>query len=296
GKLETLKSFRSLNPEKYDVSINVHPQTRIHYRLAAWLISAPIRISHEYECFGMFDKRLVNRTVPQAYEEHTIRNNRRLLPLAGAEELNERLEMEIFLTPEEDQWAEGFLKAHDLLGRRKLGIHVGSGGTKNLRLKRWPLANYIELIRRLNKERPDLNILLFGGPEEVEDHEKILAVADRKHVFPVTSKNLREAAALIKRCDSFLSVDTALMHVASAVKVPLQIVIEAPTLNKTNLPFGNPYTLVGNPAIKGRHLEYYRFDGKDIKGRRKDLLALMAAVSVTRVLETVDRALPQIIR
>ena len=51
--------------------------------------------------------------------------------------------------------------------------------------------------------------------------------------------SVRETAALMKRCSAFLSVDTALMHIAAAVKVPNQIVIEAPTLNVTNWPYGN---------------------------------------------------------
>jgi hypothetical protein len=74
------------------------------------------------------------------------------------------------------------------------------------------------------------------------------------------------------------------------------MVIEAPTLNKTNLPFGNTYTLIDNPAIKGRHLDYYRFDGKDIKGTHEELVELMNAVSVTKVFQVVDRSLPYLIR
>ena len=66
------------------------------------------------------------------------------------------------------------------------------------------------------------------------------------------TQNLRETAALIKRYNAFLSVDTALMHIAATVKVPDQIVIEAPTLNATNLPFGSQFTLVKNPVVAGR--------------------------------------------
>jgi ADP-heptose:LPS heptosyltransferase len=64
-------------------------------------------------------------------------------------------------------------------GKKILGVHVGSGGTKNLPLKRWPLKNYAGLVRQLNKERPDIHILLFGGPEEAKDHQVVLAQANR---------------------------------------------------------------------------------------------------------------------
>ena len=58
-------------------------------------------------------------------------------------------------------------------------MHVGSGGTKNLPLKRWPLKNYAGLVRRLNQERPDIRVLLFGGTEEINDHPLVLAQASR---------------------------------------------------------------------------------------------------------------------
>ncbi len=289
GKLETLWFLWSLRKNRYDVSINTHPQSRIHYRVAARIVGAPLRISHEYECFGWLDRQLVNRTLPQDYSRHSIENNLAILPLLGAKTKLSSHEIEIFLTPDEENWAEDFLAGHKLAGRKLLGVHVGSGGTKNLPLKRWPLKNYAGLIRRLNRERQDLCILLFGGPEETKDHQVILAQAERDRTLQVGAGNLRKAAALMKRCDAFLSVDTALMHLAAAMKVPKQIVIEAPTLNTTNLPYGNPFTLVKNPVVAGRNLDYYRYDGGDIKGTREELLACMASITVEKVFDTINK-------
>ena len=289
GKLAALQFFWSLRRAHYDVSINTHPQSQRLYRIAARIVGASTRISHEYECFGAPDRWLVNRTLPQDYTRHSIENNFDALPLLGAQKKLSTHEVEIFLTLGEEKWADDFLADHQLAGGKLLGIHVGSGGTKNLTLKRWPLKNYAGLIRRLNRERRDLSVLLFGGPGEAGDHEVILAQTDRDRVFQVGSKNLRQAAALMKRCHSFLSVDTALMHLAAAVKVPGQIVIEAPTLNATNFPYGNPFTLVNNPVVNGRGLDFYRYDGGDIKGTRKELLACMASVKVEDVFATVTK-------
>ena len=289
GKLQALRFFWSLRRERYDISINTHPQSRTHYRIAARIVGATTRISHEYECFGALDRRLVNRTLPQDYTRHSIENNLDVLPLLGAQKKLPAYEIEIFLTPVEEKWADDSLADHKLTGQKLLGVHVGSGGTKNLPLKRWPLKNYAGLIRRLNRERRDISVLLFGGPDEVNDHEVILTQTDRDRVFQVGAENLRQAAALMKRCHSFLSVDTALMHQAAAVKTPAQIVIEAPTLNVTNLPYGNPYTLVKNPVVNGRGLDFYRYDGGDIKGTREELLACMASVKVEDVFAAVTK-------
>ena len=289
GKFEAVKFLWSLRREGYQLSINTHPQSRIHYRIAAWLAGAEVRISHEYECFNALDRWLVTGTLPQDYTRHSIENNFDVLPLIGAQKKLPAHEMEFFLTPSEERFADDFLVKHKLFGQKILGIHVGSGGTKNLPLKRWPVKNYAGLVRQLNKERPDIHVLLFGGPEEKKDHEIVLAQANRELTQEAKTKNLRETAALMKRCSAFLSVDTALMHIAAALRVPNQIVIEAPTLNVTNWPFGNNFTLVKNPVVNGRGLDFYRYDGGDIKGTREELLACMESVKVADVFATVTK-------
>lgn len=289
GKLEAFRFLWALRRNHYGVSINTHPQSRMHYRIAARIVGAPVRVSHEYECFNWLDRKLVNQVLPQDYSRHSVENNLDVLPLLGANVKLPSHEIEIFLTPDEERWADDFLADRKLAGQKILGVHVGSGGTKNLPLKRWPLKNHAGLIRRLNKERPDIRVLLFGGPEETKDHQVVLAQSNRDLTLEAKTQNLRQTAALMKRCSAFLSVDTALMHLAAAVKVPNQIDIEAPTLNATNLPYGNPFTLVKNPAIAGRNLDYYRYDGGDIKGTREELIACMAAIKIEDVFATVTK-------
>jgi ADP-heptose:LPS heptosyltransferase len=288
GKLEALSFLRALRKNDYDISISTHPQSRIHYRIAAWLAGARTRISHEYECFGVFDSWLVNQTLPQDYLRHAAENNLAVLPLINAAQKLPTHELEIYLTADEQKWADDFLAQNGLAEKKWLGVHVGSGGTKNLALRRWPLENYIELTRRLQAEK-NLPVLFFGGPEEKLAHEKIQAALPSA-IFPPT-KNLRQAAAVIRRARAFLSVDTALMHVAAAMKVPAQIVIETPTWNKPIEPYGNPFTLVKNPAVAGRNLEFYRYDGGDIKGTREKLLACMESVTVDLVYQSVQTGL-----
>ena len=291
GALKTLPFLLPLRREHYDISLNAHTQGRIHYRVIARIIGATLRVSHRYEGTPRLDSLLVHRTVPEDYTVHSIENNNRLLPLIGAKPLLPSHDMEVYLTPAEEQWANDFIVAKHLASRKRLGIHVGSGGTKNLALKRWPLEHYIELLQRLAMSRSDVAMLLFGGPEEQEAHARIRAEVPGGNILIPETANLREAAALMKHCDAFLSVDTALMHLAAAVKVPNQIVIEAPTLNPTNLPSGNSFKLVRNPAINGRNLEYYRYDGGPIRGTNEELVALMKSVQVEDVYSIVAAVL-----
>jgi ADP-heptose:LPS heptosyltransferase len=290
-KIGALKFLLKLRWADYDISINVFPQSRRHYRLVARFINAPVRISHEYECSGGLDRWLVNKTVPQDYSLHAVENNLALLSLLDVKPRLSQYRYELFLTDVERAWAVDFIARQNLYWRPRLGIHVGSGGTKNLALRRWPLENYIELVRRLRQKEPGLAILFFGGPQEQADHEKIKSALGGENLFFPKTENLRQTAALIGGCDLFLSVDTALMHLAAAMKVKGQIVIETPTWNKPIEPYANPFALVKNPAVAGRNLEFYRYDGCGIQGSREELQRCMESVTVEEVQATVERVL-----
>lgn len=274
-----LRFIRKLRKENYDISINTYPQSKREYRIIARLIGAPVRLSHRHECSTWLDSLLVNRQIDQDYSVHCIQNNLNLLRLLDQPLPTQPVDCEIFFTPAERQWAEEWVRRPELEGKRLVAMHVGSGKTKNLILKRWPLENYIELIRKLLPAYPDIQIVLFGGPEEQDDNAQILQAIQDPRLVPAKSRSLKEAAALLGKCHLFLSVDNAFMHLAAAMKAPRQIVIESPTFNKTIEPWLRPYRLVPNPMVAGRNLEYYLYDGKDIKGSREHLLACMRSIT-----------------
>jgi ADP-heptose:LPS heptosyltransferase len=291
GPLKSLPFLYQLRRSGYDVSINVHTLGRIHYRAVARFLGARLRLSHEYPNHGWLDRLLVNRTVPEDYLVHSVENNNRLLALLGKRPLLAKHEFELFLSTEERRWAENFIATSRLTGRKRLGIHIGSGGTKNLRLKRWPFARWRELITQVNRTSPELAVLLFGGPEEQKENAEILGASPGATVFAPVTGNLRQAAALMAHCDAFVSVDTALLHLAAALKVPNQVVIEAPTLNATNVPWQTDYRLIRNPVVNGRNLDYYRYDGGPIRGTDEELLRCMESIKVEDVFRAVSDAL-----
>ncbi len=291
GRLGTLRFLAGLRRERYDVTVNTHPQSKIHYRIAARLLGAPQRLSHIYDNWTQLDRLLVNRTLPQDYSAHSIENNLRLLRLLDKQPVLPEHDFELYLSEDELGRGQAFVNDLQLAGRRLVGIHVGSGKTKNLALKRWPLSNWVALVKHIIQEQPALTLLLFGGPEEKEDNQEILRAAGSSRVVSPPTRNVREAAALLRHCVSFISVDNALMHFAAAMKVPKQILIESPTFGATLEPYRRPYFLVKNPAVHGRNLEFYRYDGQGIRGSQEELVKCMMAVTVQDVYQTLLQAL-----
>jgi len=286
-----IKFLGSIRRERYDVSINVHPQGKIEYRVIARLIGARLRVSHRYENYSRIDRLFINRSIDQDYSVHCVENNFRLLPLIGMEETKEPIDIELVLSSEDQEWARQFVISRALESRLRIGIHVGSGTTKNLILKRWPVENFITVIKTLLAECPQATVLLFGGPEELKDNQHILAEIKDTRLLPVPSRSLKQAAALLPHCDLFMSVDNVFMHLAAAMKVPEQIVIESPTFNKTIEPYHRPFRLVSNPMVAGRSLDYYRYDGRDVQGGTEHLLACMRSITPEAVLNVAREAI-----
>jgi ADP-heptose:LPS heptosyltransferase len=288
GLFGALTFLRSVRRQRYDVSINTYPQSRIEYRLVARFIGASKRLSHIYDRWTLADRLLIRHAVRQDYNSHAVDNNLNLLSLLGVAPKLSHHNYELFLSADERKFAQQFLGDD---ARRILGIHVGSGTTKNLALRRWPIDSWVELIGRVLNECPQVRVFLFGGPDELEDHKTILGRLGTQRVTVPETKNFRHAAALLEKCHAFISVDTSLMHLAAAANVPNQFVIETPTFNKTVEPYGRPFTLIRNPMVAGRNLEYYRYDGKGIRGGPEHLAACMRSVTVTAVFEAIEPAL-----
>lgn len=286
GRLSSVARCLALRRRRYDLSINTHTQGRRGYRLIARLIGARERLSHEYENQSWLDRWLVTRSLPQDYSLHVMDNNARLIGLLGLTPRLSSAGYEVFLSDEERQWASGWLERRNLVGRPWLGIHTGSGGTKNLALRRWPVSHYAALIREWTCRHPSIPIVLFGAQEERALHARLREAG--AEFMEAESPGLRQAMALVGHAQAFLSVDTVFMHIAAAMGVPRQWVIETPTLNRPVHPRRPDWTLIPNPAIVGRHLEFYRYDGRPIAGTDEELIRIMSSVSVESVLEVLE--------
>src|SRR5688572_25229915 len=58
GPWKTLLFLMRLRPERYDITVNTHPQSRTAYRVMARIIGAPLRLSHRYDQSGILDRLL----------------------------------------------------------------------------------------------------------------------------------------------------------------------------------------------------------------------------------------------
>lgn len=267
----------------YNISINTYPQSRIEYRLIAYLIGAKQRLSHNYENKTILDKVLITSKINEDYKIHFIDNNLNFLNNLGLKPMLKNHNYQIFLDKEEINFAKKFIKMNNLKNKNIFGIQVGSGTTKNLALRRWPIENYKEVIEYFLTKRRKNVVLLFGGLEEAKDNDYLKRKINNDRLINVKTKNIMESAALVKYCNYFLSIDNSMMHIAAAMNVKNQILIETPTFNKTVEPYKRKFILIKNLLVHGKNLRYYRYNGKGIKGTTKEIKNIMGSVKPEQV-------------
>ncbi len=119
------------------------------------------------------------------------------------------------LTKKQRLFARNFLRRHNLSEKDTIiGLNLGSDG-------RWPkslpVKKSAELIDSLYKKfKP--KILLFGGPQEIERNQKIIALSHSPVTDTGCGNNLAEFPALISICRLFITTDTLGLHIALALK------------------------------------------------------------------------------
>ncbi|MEI7904052.1 MAG: lipopolysaccharide heptosyltransferase II [Candidatus Firestonebacteria bacterium] len=87
--------------------------------------------------------------------------------------------------------------------------------------KVWPAKNYAKVVKLLVREY-GAKAAVFGGSHEKEIVKSLLKeVKFNDIMFTSGSLSVLESAALMKRCNLFISNDTGPMHMAAALNLPL---------------------------------------------------------------------------
>ena len=108
--------------------------------------------------------------------------------------------------------------------------------------KEWAVKKYIALIEELTKVF-DISIIITGAPNERERSEEIVRSCGSR-VYNLAGKTpLNLLPALYKRCELFLGVDSAGVHIAGAVGTPT-VSLYGPSSPETWAPKGKRHIVI----------------------------------------------------
>lgn len=100
-------------------------------------------------------------------------------------------------------------------GKLLIGLNTGAG--KRFATKRWEIQSFVELADKLQN---DLNaqILLLGGPEEVERNQEIASGTTSNVIDSGCHHSLKEFMGLINQCHLIVTGDTLALHLSIALR------------------------------------------------------------------------------
>ncbi len=243
GTLKSLKFINSLR-SKYDASINVYPSNRKEYNIIQYLIGARQRVGIRYlrknkQNFGFLN----NTTVLEDDSVHNVQTNIKLCETLAGKKFEEEPPLEFYLNGEEENLSKHFYADHSIKDDELvIGFHPGCAIHKNHIKRRWEPEKFAELGKELIKEK-NAKILLFGGPDEKKLKENIISQINSRDASIVDSGSLRESAAIMKRCNLFVTNDSSQMHIAAAMQLKV-IAIIGPTNQNHIYPWKTGHSIV----------------------------------------------------
>lgn len=252
--------LRQIRRKRFDLVVTSFLDKSFKVALFAWLTGARYRVGYENKVYGW----LYTHQAPVTERKHEIEYNLDLVRAIGliVRRVNEKAPF-IYTTPLEEELAKDFLIKNQVAHKDLLiGIHPGSGLAIGS-AKRWPREKFAKLCD-LILSVPRTKVVVFGGPEERYAAEEMAKFMRKKPVIVAGDTDIRTTAALIKRCALFISNDSGLMHLATAVKTPV-LAIFGPTLWWKNYPWGKNNLVVRKEMACSPCYNYQQIQCKTLK-------------------------------
>ena len=195
-------------------------------QLLSYLSLAPKRYGFDRGPFRF----LVNFKIKDPGAMPPVAHQGKLLSLLDIQEMEEALEL--WPSPKDEEAVDRLLRQEWLSGNETL-VGVNLGGSPRWETKRWPVGYIAELCDRLAQDK--VRVVVTGGDGERDLLQKLLSRVRTKPIVAVGKTSLPQLACLIRRCRAFVTVDSAPMHIAASVHVPV-IAFFGPTDPKRHFP------------------------------------------------------------
>ena len=229
GWLGKARLIKELRRGRFDLSVLF--QNAFEAALLTYLAGIPNRLGYDTDARGALLTHSIGLE-PKLKQIHEI--DYYLAILQGAFLEPDGRGLTLILTDQERSRAEDILSNCDITGEEIL-VGVNPGSTYGL-AKRWPPERYAALCDKIQNTWA-ARIVIFGGSGEEATGRQISALMKHRCVNLCGKTTLREAVALIEKCQLFVTNDSGLMHVASALDVPL-VAIFGSTNPTTTGPIG----------------------------------------------------------
>ena len=202
---------RKLRGANHDTAVIL----RFDHWWGAWLAAAagiPRRIGYAWPETQPF----LTQALTYRADRHEVEQNGTLLGTLAPDIEASLGPLRYSIAATDRTWVSAWLTEKGCDSRQRLvAIHPGAGAA----VKQWPIEHWAEVANRL-AERPDIRIVLTGGPGERELGGAVAAKLTRPALSAAGATTLGQLAALYARCALALGSDSGPLHLATAVGTP----------------------------------------------------------------------------
>lgn len=220
-----VRMSRILARENFDIVVDLQNNKISHF--LAFASGARIRAGHANRKWSF----LLNRRVKDATTAHMgpVEHQFLVLKQIGVDSPNKKLEF--WTDPREEARMAQFLEeAWVSPGQVVVGINPGS--SPQWPTKQWDVENFAKLCDELAKR--NIRVIITGSEDDRPIVKELLELTRNRPIDAVGKTSITELGALIRRCQVFISSDSAPMHIAAALGVPL-VALFGPTDPKRHL-------------------------------------------------------------
>ncbi len=205
------KLARVLRKNNFDLVIDL--QNNRKSRLLGWLSLAPNR-------YGYANKKLsflLNHSIPDKKDGiDPITHQFRILNMLGIG--LEDKSLELWPREEDRKFIDEFLNSQWLGGNQKV-VGLNLNASSRWVSKAWPIEQMVKFCAELSQR--DIRIILTGTAEDVGQANALAEAAKAAKLINACGKTtVNQLACLIKKCDCFVSADSAPLHIAAAMATP----------------------------------------------------------------------------
>jgi len=214
---ETKTFLKLIRAENFDIGIDLRGDARTI--LLMWLGRIKKRIGYAYAGAGFLLTDIVPFDVVSRQKKHQIAHHMAFVEALGkksAAVAGDR-QMKIFFDEQDRKYAQALLQANAITTNDVLVmVHPGSG----IPAKCWPLERFAQLIEYIVNTQA-VKVIVVGSPEEQALVAQLRSFTRAHFIDAIGQTTIKQLAALASYSRLFIGGDSGLMHIASALNVPI---------------------------------------------------------------------------
>jgi lipopolysaccharide heptosyltransferase II len=231
-----IRIWRVIHAHRFDMAIDLRGNYHNFFFLM-FLTRIPKRISFD-AALGAF---LLTQKISFEPGKHETADFMDIVKALGGKPIDNPQPV-LILSDKERTFAEGFFRSNNITSEDVvIAIHPGAGVKRVY--KRWPEDRYVKLCKLL-VQKYNAKLIISGSQAELDLTGRIQRQVGQQAVLAAGAvKRLKDLAAVLQRCSICIGSSTGIIHLATAVGVPV-IVLCGPEDPRRWRPLGNKHTLI----------------------------------------------------